>query len=448
LGEIEAVVSEDGRVKQCVVVMREEEGRGKQLVCYYVGEEGEAVSGKEMRKEVSKRLPEYMVPGVFVRMEKLPLTANGKLDRKALPAPVHCSQEYILLPRDSTELRLFEIWSDVLGIENFGIQENFFDLGGHSLSAVSLAFRVSEAYGKNVPVRTVFDYQTIEQMARYLREEVALAPQSSVVPIQPRGSQLPFFCVHGASGLAQIYIPVSQYLGKSQPYYGLQSYGLEVWQTPISDVREMATRYIADIRKIQSAGPYQIGGYSSGAIVAYEIAQQLTAEHEEVSLLALFDAAPRSSSIEDKPLTEEELQTQEHQYLINRLENAGMTIDEIKSKSISELLQLNLSYEITEKHLVMELTEAQHLQLLRVRIVNPHAARRYRPSPYPGRITLFRRNSTEGQEHDYGWGKLALGGVDVYCFDSDHEHFMSDPNAAGLATQLSVCLGRGCEPRA
>jgi thioesterase domain-containing protein/acyl carrier protein len=405
------------------------------------------VSGKQLREQLSQRLPDYMVPTAYVEMASLPLTANGKLDRKALPAPVHRAQEDILLPRDSTELQLFQIWGEVLGIDNFGIQETFFDLGGHSLSAVSLAVKVSDVYGKNVPVRAVFDHQTIEQMACYLREEIAIVPPSTVVPIQPRGSRPPFFCVHAASGLAQIYIPLSRHLGKSQPFYGLQAYGLEVGQIPLSDVREMAARYLADIRNIQPTGPYQIGGYSFGAIVAYEIAQQLKAAQQEVALLAIFDATPRSGSANGQ-LTEAELRAQERQYLINRLENAGLAVADIQSKSLSELLHLNLAYEIEENHMVMELTEAQYLQLLRVRVLNPHAARQYVPRPYPGRIALFRRHQAPTQEHDYGWEKLALGGVDVYCFDSDHDHFMSDPNAAAVAAQLAVCLGNaGLPPR-
>ncbi|HKQ08282.1 MAG TPA: thioesterase domain-containing protein, partial [Blastocatellia bacterium] len=447
LGEIEAAVNEEAGVRASAVVVREEEGRGPQVVCYVVGEDGAEVSGKRLREGLSRRLPEYMVPAAFVMLGELPLTANGKLDRKALPAPVHRASEEILLPRDSTELQLFEIWSAVLGIDNFGIQETFFDLGGHSLSAVSLAVKVSDVYGKNIPVRAVFDHQTIEQMACYLREEVAIVPPSTVIPIQPRGSRLPFFCVHAASGLAQIYIPVSRRLGKSQPFYGLQACGLEVGQAPLSDIREMAAKYLADIRTIQPAGPYQIGGYSFGAIVAYEIAQQLKAAQEEVALLAIFDATPRSGSA-NGPLTEAELQAHEHQYLINRLENVGLAVDDIKSKSLSELLQLNLAYEIEENHMVMELTEAQYLRLLRVRVLNPHAARQYTPRPYPGRITLFRRHDAPGQQHDYGWEKLALGGVDVYCFDSDHDHFMSDPNAVAVAAQLAGCLGNaGLPPR-
>ena len=372
LGEIEAALMRHSGVKQCAVEVREDEAAGKRVVAYVVSEEG--AEGKELREYLRGKLPEYMVPAAIVELERMPLTANGKLDRKALPAPELDISEDVILPRDSTELQLFHIWVDVLKRANFGVRDNFFDLGGHSLTAVTVAARVSEIYGEKMPVRTVFDCQTIEKMASYLRKEIALVPPSSVIPIQPLGTRLPLFCVHAASGLAQVYIPLAQSLGRDQPFYGLQSYGLEVGQTPISTIEEMAARYLIDVRRIQPVGPYQIGGYSFGGTVAYEMAQQLYAAGEEVSLLVMFDTAPRSRYRDSELPTEEELKIQEQRFLVNLIEESGLPVDEIKSLPVSELLQLRLSLSKSERYKELGLTEKQYLQLLRIRVMNPNAA--------------------------------------------------------------------------
>jgi thioesterase domain-containing protein len=246
--------------------------------------------------------------------------------------------------------------------------------------------------------------------------------------------------VHAASGLAQVYIPLAQALGKDQPLYGLQSYGLEAGQTPISTIEEMAARYLIDVRRIQPVGPYQIGGYSFGGLVAYEMAQQLYAAGEEVSLLVMFDTAPRSKHRDSEPPTEEELKIQEQRYLVNFIEESGLPVDEIKSLPVNDLLQLRLSLSKSEGHKELGLTEKQYLQLLRIRVMNPNAARRYRQKPYAGRIVLFRSDTPSDREHDYGWSALASGGVEVFCFAAEHIRFMSAANAPALAAQLSICL--------
>jgi len=266
----------------------------------------------------------------------------------------------------------------------------------------------------------------------------------SVIPIQPNGTRRPLFCVHAASGLADIYVPLSRHLDQDQPVYGFQSYKFDEGLSPDATIEDLATQYIADLREILPSGPYQIGGYSSGGIVAYEMAQQLCEAGEEISLLLMFDTEPRSQHVEDKPLTEEDLEARVRQYLSNRLEYfnelGSLTIDEVGAMPFDELLSFSLSCDKAGNRVPQELTEMQYLQLQRTRILNPYAARRYRPKPYPGRITLYRCNGQDDQGHDYGWGDLALGGVDVDCFDSTHPQFIFDPNASALAAKLSILL--------
>ena len=180
-GEIEAVLTQHDEVKQCAVVVREEDGRGKQLVCYYVGVEGEPVSGKELKKHISERLPEYMVPSLFVHMEKLPLTPNGKLDRKALPSPtVDESQREKTEAGSPVEEIISGIWSEVLRVPEVGVEENFFELGGHSLLATQVISRIREVLEVEVPLRAVFEQPTVRGLAEAVQDQ-----QSGLTAVAP-----------------------------------------------------------------------------------------------------------------------------------------------------------------------------------------------------------------------------------------------------------------------
>jgi amino acid adenylation domain-containing protein len=445
LGEIESSLAEHPLLRQCIVVVREDQPGDKRIVAYVVAAESASPSSADLRAFLRTKLPGHMVPSAFVYLAELPLTTSGKLDRRALPPPEAASNAGAIAPRDTTELHLFQIWSDILLTENFGVRDNFFDLGGHSLTAVSLSSRLGEVYGEKISVRTAFDHPTIEQMASYLRQEVAYVPASPLVPIQKRGTRNPFFCVHPAGGVAHIFIPLARYLGPDQPFYALQSFDLDAEHLRLSTIEDMAARYLAEIRRIRSAGPYQLGGYSSGAVVAYEIAQQLHKAGERVSLLAVLDAS-LPQQVPDEPLTREELQAELRHLLINHVvSKLGIPIEEAGSMSISNLLQLTLSREKDAApdglgaSIMMEITEEQILQFFINRVANTHAARRYTPKPYAGRITLFR--GTNDREHDYGWGRWAQGGVEVYYLDADHNEFLRDQKAPVLASMLAVCLG-------
>ena len=444
LGEIESVFAGHSGVQQCAVCVREDKPGDKRLVAYFVPTGEPSLSSAELRKYLQARLPQHMVPSVFVELSEMPLTASGKLDRRALPAPETKAVEQTIPPRDATELSLFHIWSDVLRTENFGIRDNFFDLGGHSLNAVALSSRIGETYGEKMSVRTVFDYPTVELMARYLRQEVALLPPPALVPIQPRGTRLPFFCVHASSGLAHVYVGLAQSLGHGQPFYGLQSFELDVNRIPDSTVEEMATRYLAEVRRVQPVGPYQLGGWSFGAMVAYEMAQQLQAAGEQVCLLAIFDASPPFTELSDMPLTEEEMEIKLHNHIASfSVKNFNLEVDEALSMPTRDLVRLCMSRHqaaVRERGLdgIMEYDETHYLLWFRNQVINTHAKSRYKAKPYPGHVTLFRGNND--REHDYGWSRWALGGVKIYYSDADHPHFVLHPNTGVLAAQLANCL--------
>ncbi|MGI0084076.1 MAG: alpha/beta fold hydrolase, partial [Nitrososphaerales archaeon] len=190
---------------------------------------------------------------------------------------------------DDTVRKLTRIWQEMLGVESIGLDENYFDLGGDSILAVQLFTRIEEEFCLKLPLATLFDAPTIRELAQILGRQVPATTSSSLVAIQTAGSHPPFFCIHGASGNVLIYRDLSRHLGSDQPFYGLQSQGLDGNCPPLTRIEDMATLYLKEIRRICPHGPYFIGGYCMGGTIAFEVAQQLQAKGEHVALLALLD---------------------------------------------------------------------------------------------------------------------------------------------------------------
>jgi thioesterase domain-containing protein len=209
---------------------------------------------------------------------------------------------------------------------------------------------------------------------------------------------------------------------------------MEEGQMPISTVEEMASRYVADMRRIQPVGPYLIGGWSFGGLVAFEMAQQLLAAAEQVSLLVIFDASVPSGDANDNHFTDEDLHEPKAEHLIAWLKHYKMPVDEdeVRSMPIRDFAELYMNRSGMKGNLNV------YLQLGRTALANEIAHCRYRPKPYPGRIALIRSN--DPGEYDRGWGQIAPGNVDVYCFDASHNDMFSDMNVPALSAQLSYCL--------
>ena len=314
LAEIKSALGQHEAVREAVVMVREDVPGDKRLVAYLVPHEKQAPSVGMLRQYLKEKLPEYMVPNAFVMLEKMPLTPNGKVDRQALPAPEHTRPELgeaYVAARTPTEQSLAEIWADVLGLERVGIDDNFFELGGYSLLAVRLFVRIRKWAGIDLPLAILFKSPTVRALAELLDPNCATAPISransseislpvqqwrSLVPMQPEGSRPPVFLIHAVGGNVLNYLPLLRPLPPDQPVYGLQARGVDGVLPTYSSVEEMASHYIAEIRSVQSSGPYFLGGASFGGNVAFEIAQQLIKQGDEVAFLALFDSSGREHS--------------------------------------------------------------------------------------------------------------------------------------------------------
>nr|VFK12474.1 MAG: amino acid adenylation domain-containing protein [Candidatus Kentron sp. LPFa] len=319
LGEIEAAISRHGAVDQVVVLTHADADGQKRLVAYVAPVIDEAARpGAEpapgidgalptaLREHLRQRLPGYMMPSAFVVLNTLPLTPTGKLDRKALPAPQEVEAPPSLhRPRSVTEQDLLAIWRDVLQNGAVGIYDNFFELGGHSLLAIRLASRIADAFGTALPPQALFRFPSVAELAGYLAQANPDLPWSTLVALQPRGDKAALFCVPGGGGNVFYFYPLARALGPEQPFYGLESLGMDGKQPPHATVEAAAAHHIRQIRKRWPHGPYRLAGHSFGGLVAFEMAQQLCRAGETIAMLAVLDTLPPSMPI--PPATEPEL---------------------------------------------------------------------------------------------------------------------------------------------
>ncbi len=449
LGEIEAVLEEYSEVRESVVTAREDVSGEKRLVAYVVAKQkNPVISTNKLRSFLSQKLPDYMVPSSFVLLDVLPLTPNGKLDRHALPAPNQTRQESaetFVPPRDELEEQLTKIWERVLGIQPIGVKDNFFELGGHSLLALSIFMEIEKNCGKNLPLSTLFQAGNVETLSNIIRQKEDWSPLwSSLVEIQPSGSKPPLFCVHGGHGEVLYYYDLARYLGQDRPFYALRARGQDGKEPPRTEIEDMASHYIKEIRIIQPEGPYFIGGSSFGGMVAFEMAQQLHTEGETVSLLVLFDTYCRG------------MQNRQLQPLPYRIYRHFRNLIKIGPNYILDKIKTKFQWISKDKmaikfHQIAGIPLPYSLQSLliweAIWNANLKAVRDYTPQIYPGKITLIRSiNNPQlysewyDQDPQLGWGRLAGGGLEIHDVPGDHESIFREPHIQVLAEKLSNCL--------
>jgi hypothetical protein len=325
LGEIEARLTEHLLVDKAAVITIGD-GSDKRLVGYVVAKLDDNLPNT-LQSYLTSCLPEYMVPSAFVRLDDLPLSANGKLDRLRLPLPdsnAMAHQPYEP-PHGTTEAALMTIWLDLLYIDRIGRHDNFFMLGGHSLLAMRMVAQIQSLLGFKITLGTLFMAPTIAEMAPHLltagnNQENAF---NVLLPIKPRGNRFPLFCVHHGFGLSWGYIGLSKHLHLDQPIYGLQARGFVDGEQSATTLEDMALDYIEQIRRIQPHGPYCLLGYSFGGTVVHTMATYLELQGEQVALLAVMDTRPMEKSHVSMDEQSDEAQENANiQLFVNRVRNA------------------------------------------------------------------------------------------------------------------------------
>ncbi|MDJ1181650.1 non-ribosomal peptide synthetase [Roseofilum casamattae] len=439
LGEIEATLAQHPEVREGVVIVREDSPGDKPLIAYIVPE-AEELAASVLRGFLKSKLPDYMVPSAFVFLEAIPLTANGKIDRRALPAPDtdYLSESASLIPpRSNTELQLSQIWSEVLNVTPVGVTNNFVDLGGHSLLAVRLMARIERQLGIDLPLTTLFTELTIESQANLLNAKSDFRSPSALVPIQTSGELPPLFCVHPVRGNVLCYAELALHLSNNQPLYGLQSEGLSGEKEPLIKIEEMAAIYIEALQEIQPAGPYYLSGWSMGGVVAWEMARQLLQVGQEVALLALIDSyAPAISELEeiDEATLANSLAADLSGMFGTELAISAQDIQQLQPE---EQLQSIFAAAKRQNLLPPEMGIEQMGQLFEVFKANRVAVANYQPQPYSGRVAQFCASSPQ---EDRGWSSLVTGELATYIIPGDHYGMMRSPHVRVLASQLNACL--------
>ena len=445
LEEVEAALRLHHAVREAVVEARMDAAENNCLIAYIVPHQDQTLTTTTLRTFLRAKLPDYMMPSAFVVLDSMPLTPIGKIDRRALPVPDHMQPELaqtFVAPQNALELQLTKMWEQCLGIQPVGVQDDFFDLGGDSLRAMRLVAHIAKVVGKPLPLATLFQAPTVAQLAALLRQEDWSTSWRWLVPIQPRGAKSPFFCVHGGSGLAH-------YLGPDQPYYGFQPHGLDGRRVPTT-IEAMAVDYIKEMRTVQSEGPYFLGGYSYGGLVAFEMAQQLRQQGQEVALLVLFDSpsfrrAPEASIAgSDAPpwcsaLTRYRIEISRHLMHLGPLEPQEKIITLLKGVR----WRLKGRMQRTEK--TMKKVVCQLWLALRGRVplslrhfyflafASP-AIRVYVPQVYSGRV-LFFKAATRTEEPQVVWGRWVTGGLDIREMPGGHLAILHDPHVQEMVAQ-------------
>ncbi|MBI5094511.1 MAG: amino acid adenylation domain-containing protein [Candidatus Hydrogenedentes bacterium] len=400
--EIEAVLGQHPAMCEVAVIPRDDAQGRKCLVAYIVSNGNPAPATNELRAFLLAKLPDYMVPAAFVSMDAIPRTSAGKVDWRALPHPDEAAPDSgarTVNARDIWELELVHIWEEVFQTRPIGVTDDFFDLGGHSFLAVHVMDRVQKRFGRELPITTLFQAPTIERMASILRSNQDGGPHGPLVAIQPNGSKRPFFCVHPAPGIVFCYADLARRLDPDQPFYGLQALGLSGEQAPLTRTEDMAAVYVEALRTVQPHGPYRLGGHSSGSIVAFEMAQQLRRQGEEVELLVIMDTkAPAATAHTAQFVSEGIAASDDALWLSGFVKLMGQFFGKDLDASYTQLAQLGPDEQLRS---VLKMLQSFGFlppdagavvvgHMVRVCRANFQAALSYVPTKYPGRITLLR----------------------------------------------------------
>ncbi len=472
LGEVESALLAFPSLREAALAVAAGTSGASRLIAYIVGHAGaEPLSAGPLRRHLKDRLPEFMVPDLFVTLPALPRTSSGKVDRAALPAPPrqrNATARLYVAPRTALEEFLAGLWREVLQVDQVGTMDNFFELGGNSIGCAVLVNRLQKQIGHRVSVIALFDSPTVAGLAHYLGqacpdvvrrvfgpasldEEPALdvasrsessparhrpGPRELVVALQEEGAATPWFMVHPPGGIVVCYQALAQRLGLERPFYGIRSRGLHGEPDLPARLEDMAAEYVAAVKEIQPRGPYLFGGWSAGGLVALEIAQQLQAQGESILMLALLDTIPESTddpNWADRPGIEYGLDLS-----LEQLSRLG------PDEQLPYLWQHALKLGLIESSLPLDLVHQVIDDLKRVFHHHMVLTDRYVLSRYPGRITLVRPSDSPiamSARHDRGWGSLAAG-VDVHFVPGQHHSMVQEPHVEALARTLATCAPR------
>jgi len=460
LGEIETLLQQSGLVNEAVIVAREETEGNKRLVGYIIPK------GKLNRDDISaflkSRLPEFMIPSLWVELESFPLTPNGKINRKALPEPTDTHEfipkEYIA-PKNEVEAALVEIWKKLLNTERVSVNDNFFNLGGHSLLAVELMSAIRKEFGVEIPLIDIFNstilslYTLIDNQKKQAstplvqtkrKNDISLTLNQAselakrletglldgqghfwgpngegryMIPINKDGTKIPFFGIISFKS----YRLLGNFIQEDQPLYYLPP-------TQSTSVVDVATHYVKEIKLLQPTGPYCIGGFCAGGNIALEIAQQLESQGDQVSALVLFEYYSPLAILPKQSLKYKKRKLSYYKDRILSLRNSNTSGAGILKFFIKKSL---------------DRFKVRFVKPLEKKFIVSPEFNKYILKPYSGKVKLFKASIPPIEVNDsplMGWSEYFKGNVEVITVEGGHLGIFREPAVKKLAQKLSTVL--------
>ena len=427
LSEIEALVNEFSGVKDAAVVLWRNDV--SEILTAYITllECQQEYNPDDLRDYLGARLPTYMLPSSILTLDKMPLTPNGKIDRRALPHPEnHAETDRYLAPRNDIETRLVSIWKEILGVERVGVRDNFFESGGHSLLAVRLFARIQEEFGQSLPLLLIFKDGTVEALAEALTRKESL--DQGIMSIQPEGDRLPIFIITPGLEMREFALT----LGVGQPVYALNPVenGKIVYRKSVRDTAKILFRNLVDF---YPRGPYLLMGYSASGYYTVELARLLIQNGREVDFVGLLDTyAPGGA------------------WQVDQVDRAKFHMINLKGKSLPEILQyIGGSIQRFSIRLRRRGTNAKKIERYeqkgQVMDVRTLLTLTYKPEPFEGKVTLFSATSLPIQIHGdpmEGWTHIFSGQFEIVPVPGDHSSLLKPPHVAVLAGKIKEQLPR------
>lgn len=446
--EIAVVLSQYSKVDQAVVITKKQQNDDKYLVAYFVNKKGQTLTSEEIRNYLKQKLPDYMIPTAFVKLEKIPVNPNGKVNRNALPEPDLASQieeKYLVEPRNEIERELVRIWQEILGAPKISINDNFFALGGHSLLAISLLSKINRELQLKLSLRQIIENPTIAQL-------VESNPQFNLTKIEPElpveiktiregNPNFPVYFIHIEQ---EIFVrPIADLLDPKYSLYSVSSLGELITREIIDpngstiSVEQLARNYVEALLKFQPTGPYYFLGVSFGGVMAYEMASQLLAKGHEVNNVILFDTGD---------LTPRNLLYIKAITLIGyfkKLIKKGPSY--LKDRLVKKYhdLQYNLleedDFSINQGDIKDRVLSAEQKIVYQILNWNAKVKKSYTPKKYSGVLTLFFADE-EMFLFRKGWKDLTDDKLKVVTIPGQHITMYEQPNVKILIAELEKIL--------
>jgi amino acid adenylation domain-containing protein len=427
LGEIESVLAKHPSVQSAVVIVRQDTPGDKRLVAYVVPS-GTSISAGLLKDVTRQRLPEYMVPSAFVQIDAIPLSPNGKINRRLLPVPDSGADGGdVVHPRNELESTLLRIWQTVLGIPNIGIRDNFFDLGGHSLKAARVLVEVERVTGKEIPLSALFRGATVESLAQFISEHADAGDPVAMEIQHGDGSRLPFFAIVPPGEESLGYAMLARHMGPKQTVYKIQGHAPVLdGKRPYSkqEMQDLTDEYVAAMRTVMPDGPYCLGGLCDGTHIAEQIVLRLEAQGEEVGLFAIFDT-----------------------WVMQHSQIRWLWKVDYYRQRLRQMKGLNLAERLASYRRVAE-TKIDNMlskKPLRTDWEETYWPERFIPTQFMAPVVLFKRPKQQFyyiNDPQMGWGARSKSGVEIHELDFHHLEILREPHVRRFGETLAEWVER------